>query len=126
MKAQHVHNADGRQTGAIEIGSLGHARADKESAVAAALDGKLWRGSVFLRNKILAGGDEIVEAFWLVLFRARAVQTLAVFTAAAQVGHGEDPAHLHPHKPGHAERRRERDAKAAVAIKQRRIAAVFF
>ena len=48
----------------------------------------------------------------------------AVLAAAAQVRHGVDAAHLHPHQVADAEGRRQRDVEAAVAIQQRRVLAV--
>ena len=49
---------------------------------------------------------------------------LAELAAAAQIGDRVDAAHLEPHQPADAERRRERDVEAAVAVEQRRMAAV--
>ena len=60
------------------------------------------------------------KTFCLRQLRPRLVPRLAVFAAAAQVGLGIDAPHLHPDQVAHAERRRQRDVEAAVAVEQGR------
>ena len=78
----------------------------------------------FSRIRYSAGGDEIVEHVLLPELRAGLVPVLAVFAAAAQVGHGVDAAHLEPRLDGRAERGRRRDIEAAVAVQQHGLVAV--
>ena len=61
-------------------------RADEQAAVAAAADGQLRRRGVFLANKVLGRGDEVVEDVLLPLLGARQVPRLAELPAA----YGED------------------------------------
>src|SRR3984885_14791492 len=49
---------------------------------------------------------------------------LAVLPAAADVGHGEYPAHLEPGDARRVERRQRGEAEAAVAVQQQRMIAL--
>ena len=64
------------------------------------------------------------KTFCLCELRAGLVPGLAVFAAAAEVGLGEDAAHLQPRQPRDREARQQRNVETAVAVQQRRIRAV--
>ena len=70
---------------------------------------------VLVGDQPLGRRDEVVEHVLLVQLGAGLVPLLAILAAAAQVGHGEHAAHLHPHQVRHAERGRQRDVEPAVA-----------
>ena len=103
---------------------MGHARPDQQPTVAAPTDGQFARVGVFVVDEPLSRGDEVVEDVLLGQFHTALVPSLAVFPAAAEVGHGVHAAHLHPHQIGDAERWRQRDVEPAVAVQQSRIVAV--
>ena len=86
VEAEHVHDADGGQGGAEEVGALGHAGADEQAAVAAAADGELGALVYLFGDQPLGGGDEVVEDVLLVQLGAGLVPVLAVLAAAAEVG----------------------------------------
>ena len=94
------------------------ASADKQSAVAPALDGESWGGSVFIFDQPLGGSNVVVEDILFFGFDAGLVPRLSVFAAPAEVGHGKDATQLHPDKIGDAEGRGQADVKSAVAVEQ--------
>ncbi len=125
-KAEHVHDAHGRQRRAEQFRPLSHARADEQAAVAAARDGELAGLGVMIRDQPLRRGDEIVEHVLFFQYRAGLVPLLAVFAAAAQVRLRIDAAHFHPDQCVHGKARRQANVESAVSIKQRRVPAVEF
>ena len=78
----------------------------------ASLSGRVY----FSRDEPLGGGDEVVENVLFLEFRAGLVPSLAIFAAAAEVGLGEDAAHLHPRHAADRKHRRQRDIEPAVAV----------
>ena len=96
VETQHVHDADGGQTGAEQVRPLRHGGADEQTAVAAALDGELVRPRVLVVDEPLRRGDEIVEDVLLAQLGAGLVPLLAVLAAAAQIGLRVHAAQLQP------------------------------
>ena len=94
--AQHVEHAHAAEHGAAEIGALDGDRRGQQTAVGAPVDGQLFAAGVPGGNQPLGGGDEVVEDVLLVAEHARLVPCVAIFIAAAQVGHGIDAALLDP------------------------------
>ena len=124
VEAEHVHDADRGQAGAEQVGPFAHDGADEQPAVAAALNGQLRGLRVFLGDEILGRGDEVLVRLGTIEPGGGAVPVPAIFAAAAQVGHREHAAHLHPGELADAELRRQADVEAAVAVQQRRVGAV--
>ena len=78
-------------------------------------------------DEIFGHGGEILVGAVAVLLERRTVPSRAVFAAAADVGHHVHPAALQPGRRLAAEiARQQRHFKPAVAIQQRRRAAVRF
>ncbi len=61
VEAEHVHDAHGGEAGPIEFGALGHAGADEQAAIAAALDGEFLGAGVVIRDEPFGGGDEVIK-----------------------------------------------------------------
>ena len=110
--------------GPEQVRALGQAGADQQAAVGAAADGEFGRGRVAIGDQPFGGGDEVVEDVLLVVLLARLVPRLAVLAAAAQVGDGQDAARLQPDDLAGAERGRQGDVEAAVAVQVGRVLAV--
>src|SRR5207247_9889769 len=99
--------------------------AHEEAAVAAPLDGQLFPRRPSARHQPTRGGDEVVEDVLFLLQHSRPVPVLAVLTAPAQVGQGEEPAAVEPYEGRRAEGRRLIDVEPAVAVEKRGPLAVF-
>ena len=84
MEAQHVHDADRRQTGAVQFRPLRHRRPHQQAAITTALDRQLVTPGVALLDEVLGGGDEVVEDVLLLQLGAGLVPFLTVLAAAAQ------------------------------------------
>lgn len=118
LKSEHVHNPDGGETSAKEVGTLIHTSADEETAVATASDGEFGGFCVTVFDQPFGGGNEVVKDVLFAEFGAGFVPSLAVFAAAAKVCLGIDAAHFHPGKVADGEAGRQRDVEASVAVKK--------
>ncbi len=78
----------------------------------------------FFLDQILGGTDEVVEHILLVRLHSGFVPLAAVLAAATQVGHRIDAAQFEPGGDGGRKCRLQRDIETAVAVENRRIAAV--
>ena len=78
VEAQHVEHADVGDRRTVQLRRLVDARADEEPAVRAAVDGDLALGRESLRDEVLGGPLEVVEAVLLALLGARLVPVLAI------------------------------------------------
>ena len=114
------------QTTALEeFGPLQHDRADQQAAVAAAFDGQLVRLRHAAAHQVFGDGGEVVVAALLVFAHGGLVPAGAELAAAAQVGQHVDAAARQPGAAGGAAvARLQRHLEAAVAVQQRRVAAV--
>ena len=124
VEAQHVHDADMRQTHTEKLRSLGHACTHKKPAVAAAADGELGGGSVLVLDEPFSRRDEIIEHVLLVLQATRIVPLGAILAATPEVGERVDTSHFKPREGLHAKAWRQRDVKPAIAIEQRGVLAI--
>ncbi len=88
MEAQHIHHTHGRQGGTEEIGPLGQAGTNEQSPVGASLDGKLRRRRDLLGDEMLRTGNEVVEDVLLLIHGTCLVPSLAILSAAAEIGDG--------------------------------------
>src|SRR5207253_2399373 len=77
-----------------------------------------------LGDEPLRAGEEIVEDVLLVVHHAGLVPLFTVLTAAAQIGHRQQSAALQEDEATGAERGRQADVEAAVAVQHRWIVAV--
>ena len=124
MIAQHIHNAYSRQTNLIEVGTLSHASAYKQSTVAATLNGQTVARCVLVVDEILGSSDKVVKHVLLLQLCASHVPVLAILTSTAQYGVYIYAATL---QEGYIVRHEERsisDIETAVAVEQQRIASV--
>src|SRR5215813_2593080 len=85
VKAQHVHYADRRQCGAIEVGALGEAGADQQATVAAAPNGQIGRVSVMVGDEPLRCSDEVIEHVLLVQLSTCEMPLFAILAPTTQV-----------------------------------------
>jgi hypothetical protein len=97
--------------------------ADQKAPVAAPLDRKFVRTGVFLVDQPFGRGDEILVRLGPVELDGRLVPILAVFAAAADVGHRVGSPHIHPLDGRHLEARSDGDVEAAVTVQQRGVVA---
>src|SRR6516164_493213 len=103
---------------------LGQGSAHEQAAVAAALDGQLFRRSVLAVDEVLGAGGEVIKDILLVCPAAGLVPLFAVFAAAAQVGHDPNAALVEPDPTRAGKSGLLAAIEAAVAGQERRIAAV--
>ncbi len=120
VKAQHVHHPDGRVCGGKQIGPLVDDRAHQQAAVGATLDRQPVLGRHAIGLEPFARCDEIIEHVLLGRALAAKVPRLAIFAAAANIGHGIGPARLQPRHARRRKGRKDRDVEAAIAIEDRR------
>ena len=118
--ATHVEQGHAADHRVEQFGPLREHRADKQAAIAAALDAKVRRGGDAASDQVFGHRDEVVITALLVFLDRRLMPGRAEFAPAADVGHHIDTAAL---QPGAAGQGRipglERDLKAAVAVEQR-------
>ena len=94
--AQHIVDADEGNHGAKELRALGKVCAHEQPAIAAAHDGQMRRGGVFVVNQVLSAGDEVVEDILFVGEVSGLVPLFAILASAAQNGRDEDAALVEP------------------------------
>ncbi len=80
--------------------------------------------SVFLRDQIFAGSDEVVEDVLLFIKHAGAMPVFTELGTAAQIGDRVNATVLHPEIHAAVESRFQRDVETAIAGQQSRILAV--
>ena len=61
LEADHVHDADGREACAEEVGALGEAGTDEEAAIGSSGDGELRGGGVFFGNDRCSTNKEYIN-----------------------------------------------------------------
>ena len=80
-----------------------------------------WRASragETLGDEELGRGDEVVENILFLELGAGFVPMLTVLASTSQIGHGVDPAHLHPSQSGDGEAGLHGNVEPAVAIEE--------
>jgi hypothetical protein len=116
VEAEHVHDADGWEGAAEEVGALEEAGTDEETAVGAAADGEPFGfGPAFLDEEF-GCADEVVEDVLFAVFHAGLVPCLTKFAAAAEIDLGVDATGFEPCDSAGAEGWGETDIEAAVAV----------
>ena len=123
--APHVEQRHAADDRGEQLGPLHHGRSDQQPAVAAAFDAEALRAGDATRDQVFGDGDEVVVAALLVGLDRRLVPGRAVLAAAAQVRDHEHATVRKPAAPvAGAVTGLHRDLEAAVAVEQRRGAAV--
>jgi len=118
VKAEHVHDANGRKGGSEEFRSLNHAGSDKETSIRASGDGELWGGGVFLSDEVFGTADEVIEDILFFKEHAGFVPFLAVFAAATEICHDVDATHVHPGDGGGRVGGAKGDVEASVGVEE--------
>ncbi len=116
FKAQHIEHAVTDIDGAKEMRMFGDAGAGEQAAIRIAHDAEMGAAGIVMIDQPMGGVGEIVKHVLLVLQHARLMPGLAIDAAAAQIGHGIDPAEAQPGCDAGAEIGRDGDIEPAIAI----------
>ena len=121
---QHVQNAHTWQCHLEKVRSLSRYCADQQTTIGSTTDSQFLLAGVALSNQVLGRRDKVIKDVLLLRFGASDVPRFTVFTAATNIGHGINAAHLKPRCNGATETRSDTDIKAAVTVKNGRGTAV--
>src|SRR5258706_211610 len=96
VEAEHIHPPNRRQRSAVQIRPLRETGANQQAAVAAAGDGELRGGRIFVLDEPLGRADKIIKHILLFELHSRLMPILTVFAAAPEVSNRIHAAHLQP------------------------------
>ena len=126
MITQHVHDPNFRDAHFKQVGALGHAGANKQSAITSSYTSQVLLVGVFVVDKPLCCGYEIIKNILFLHFSSSQVPVFAVFSTATQY-HISINATIFEERNSH---RREigwvGNVKSAIAIHENRVLCVAF